>query len=93
MRLSRRAHTVANIRRYIIDYSDWLEDGTYVSSAAVTSSDTAIATITDMAIAENRVIFFVNGGVLNETFTVSVAMTDSLGQVKNDTLEFFCVAP
>jgi hypothetical protein len=41
----------------------------------------------------SKVVFFVNGGLLNETFTATVTMTDSKTGVKIDHLEFFVVAP
>lgn len=92
MQLARKAHTVGDRRRYIVDYSEWLSSGVTVLSAVVTSSS-ATATVDTESATADKVIFFVSGGVLNETFTVSVAMTNTKAEVKHDTVDFFVVAP
>ncbi len=92
MVLAKRPHTVGNRRRYRINYSDWLDEGVTVDTASVVSSSQT-ATIDTVSVAGNYVIFFVNGGVLNETFTASIQMVDSKTGIKNDTMEFFVVAP
>jgi hypothetical protein len=92
MMLAKRPHTVGNRRRYKIDYSEWLDEGVTVVSATVVSSSST-ATIDTVSVAGSFVIFFVNGGVLNETFTASVAMVDSKTGIKHDTMDFFVVAP
>jgi hypothetical protein len=92
MMLAKRPHTVGNRRRYRIDYSDWLDEGVTVLSATVISSSST-ATIDTVSVAGNFVIFFVNGGLLNETLTATVIMTDSKTGVKHDTMDFFVVAP
>jgi hypothetical protein len=92
MMLAKRPHTVGNRRRYRIDYSEWLDEGVTVASATVVSSSST-APIDGVLVAGNFVTFFVNGGALNETFTASVAMVDSKSGIKNDTMDFFVVAP
>jgi hypothetical protein len=92
MKIARRPHTVGNKKRYSIDYSDWLDAGISVSSATVTS-DTADLTVSDKVISGNKVIFYLNGGSLNETATISVQMVNSRSEIKNDTIEVFTVAP
>ena len=92
MLLAKRPHTVGNRRRYRINYSEWLDEGVTVDTATVVSSS-ATATIDDVSVEGAKVVFFVNGGLLNETFTATVTMTDSKTGVKIDHLEFFVVAP
>jgi hypothetical protein len=92
MMQAKRPHTVGNRRRYRVNYEDWLDEGVTVVSATVTSSSST-ATIDTVSVAGNWVIFFVNGGVLNEEFTASISMVDSKTGVKNDTMTFFVVAP
>ena len=92
MLLAKRPHTVGNRRRYRINYSDWLDEGVTVVSATVVSSSST-ATIDGVTVAGNCVIFFVNGGVLNEEFTASISMVDSKTGIKNDTMDFFVIAP
>jgi hypothetical protein len=91
MRLATRSHTVGNRRRYVVDYCQWLASGVTVTTGTVTSPS-ATATVDGVTVVENTIVFFLNGGVLNETFTVAVQMTDSRGQIKNDTIDFFVVA-
>ncbi len=92
MLLARRSHTVGNRRRYTVNYCSWLNEGdTVASGTAVSSSLTA--TVDGVATGNNKLVFFVNAGVLNETFTVSVQVTTSRGEVKNDTIEFAVLAP
>lgn len=90
MTLAKRPLTVNNNKRYTINYGRWLPEGvTIVSQVVSASSDNA--TISNVTIKEIRLNFFVSASVVNETFTVSVQITDSIGQVKNDTLEFTVV--
>lgn len=92
--LGKAEHTVNNRTRWIIDYSDWLDRGQHIVTAPVTSSSTT-ATVDGVALLDDKrhVVFFTNGGVLNETFTVTVVMTDTLTQIKKDTIDFVVVAP
>jgi hypothetical protein len=41
----------------------------------------------------HQAIFFLSGGIVNEQLTVTLVMTDSLGNIKNDTINFIVVAP
>ena len=95
MLLDHKPHTVGDRKKYIVDYSQWLNAGDrlvpFVFSATTTSLTASIDTVT---VPTNTTLqFFVNGGVLNEIFTVSIQITTLLGEVKNDTVEFFVTAP
>lgn len=89
--LAKRPHTVGNKKRYTVNYGRWLPEGVTIASSSVTTTDTSV-TITVAASADHRLTFFVEGGTLNQTFTVSVQITDSIGQIKNDTIEFSVVS-
>lgn len=97
--LGQKAHTAGNKTRYMVDYSDWLEDGMALSTGTVVMDPKFTATVTDITITSvvvtpsNHVAFFMQGGSLNETFTLDVQVTDSRGEIKNDTLGFIVVAP
>lgn len=93
MVLARRNHTVGNKVFWTVDYGDWLEDGVTIASAVVTDNDTSVTVGSPVTEDGHKIRFFVQGGTLNQAFTVSVAMTDSKGQIKNDTIEFTVVAP
>lgn len=97
--IASRFHTAGNRRRWRIDYSGWLDEGVTATSAAVTLTDTTLAPFTGATIdtvsvnPSGQVVFWTNGGVVNELFTANVAMTDSIGEVKKDTVSFTVVAP
>ena len=92
MVLDRKQHTVGNRRKYIVDYSQWLDTGiTLTAGTATTTSLTA--TVDTVSHTNTTLIFFANGGALNEIFTVVLQVTDSNSEVKNDTVEFFVIAP
>lgn len=92
MPLSRCPHTVGDRKRYTVTYDQWLDDGVTVEEGTVTS-DSATATIDGVLVVDNKIVFFVNGGELNETFTASVQMVDSKGGIKNDTIDYYVIAP
>ena len=92
MILDRKPHTVGDIRRYIVDYSQWLDTGVTITAGTATTTSIT-ASVTAVSHTTSTLVFFVNGGALNEIFTVAVQVTDSNSEVKNDTVEFFVVAP
>lgn len=92
MILDRKPQTVGNRRKYIVDYSQWLDTGiTLTAGTATTTSLTA--TVDTVSHTNTTLVFFVNNGALNEIFTVALQITDSNSEVKNDTVEFVVVAP
>lgn len=96
MMLGRKPHTVGNATRYSIGYEDWLDDGVSLVSgtAALVGSLPTDVTITQVAVTpSHRLVFWVTGGSLNETFTVAVRVVDSRGEIANDTVQFYIVAP
>lgn len=88
--LGKRPHTVGNRKRFVVNYSRWLPEGVTIASQSETSSSLT-ATVDGVTAKDHHLTFFTNGGTLNETFTVSVQITDTLGQIKNDTVEFTVV--
>lgn len=97
MQLARLNHTAGNKRRCSVNYGNWLPDGVnVVTFTATVISSLGAATnvvVTGISIVASKVIFFVAGGVANETFTIAVQMVDSYTQIKNDTIYFTVVAP
>lgn len=98
MPLKRIAHGAGNHIRYEIDYSDFLEDGTHLTTGTVTSdpgspvpADVTIGPVTVSP--SNRLIFLLSGGSVNELFTLDVQVTNSRNEVKNDTLSVYIIAP
>ena len=77
------------IKRYSIDYSNWLDTGEYLASATVTRTpSTGLMTINVEAIAANDVdvSFFVSGGVAGTSYKLLVRAVTTNGQAKEDTI-------
>jgi hypothetical protein len=88
--LASRTHTAGNTIRWKIDYSRWLDNAAQIADIAITSSSmTCLAT--NPQILGRQVVFFLTGGTVNEQVTISLRMTDTLANVKNDTLQFTVV--
>lgn len=93
MLLGSKIHTAGDTKRWIIDYSRWLENPANIVSATVTSSSTSCTVTPPATVLGKEVIFFLNGGAVGEKLTVSIAMTDSDTNQKHDTIVFTVVAP
>ena len=94
MLLDHRPHTLGARRKWIIDYSQWLAAGVTVVPVAFSATTTSLtATVDFVSTTATTLQFFLNGGIINEIFTVALQITDSTGEVKHDTIEFFVVAP
>ncbi len=92
MILARKKHTVGDTRQYFVHYEDMIRTG-YWLTAAVVTVDSANVTISGTEIIEGKTVaFLVAGGVLNETFTVTIVVTESNTEVTNDTVEFNVIA-
>jgi hypothetical protein len=92
MILGSKQHTAGDTKRWRISYAKWLANAVDIESAVVTSSSVTCTT-DDSVVLGDEVIFFLTGGVQGETLTVSVAMNDTDGNVKHDTIAFTVVAP
>jgi hypothetical protein len=92
MILGSKQHTAGDTKRWRIDYSRWLANAVNIASATITSSS-ATCTVDDSVVLGDEVVFFLTGGVRGENVTLSVMMTDTDGNVKNDTVSFTVVAP
>jgi len=92
MILGSKHHTAGNSTRWRVDYSYWLDNTATIVDASVASSSVT-CTISESVILGQVVVFFLIGGVTGETLTVSIVMTDSLGNIKRDTIMFTVVAP
>lgn len=93
MLLGTKTKTPNDVKRYTIDYSDWLDTGETISTVVFTP-DSGM-TITGDAVAGDglSVVFFANGGDEGSTYNVDVTVTTSVGQTKDDHVEFVVVAP
>jgi len=99
--LGRRSHGAGNKIKYTIDCSDFLEDvnATLTETNLTVQLDPANdpaptgVVISGVAITPSQaIVFFLAGGAVQEVFTVLVQFTDSRGEIKNDSIEFYIVA-
>jgi hypothetical protein len=90
--LGSKAHTAGDIRKWRVDYTQWLENTSDIEQVDV-QSDSATCTVGNVSVLGPEVVFFLSGGALNERLKVSLVMTDKLGNQKTDTIAFTCVAP
>ena len=79
-------------KRYIVDYSKWLDEGETIASVYITvvpdtTSDFNVP-FNQIDNTQTRVSFFVDGGNDGETYSVVIKMTTSAGQVKIDHITF-----
>lgn len=100
MSLGRITHTAGNKTRYVLTYEDWLLDGESLTTGTVVLDPDFTATVTDVVISDvavnnskDALIFFLAGGSVDEIFTIDVQITNSRGEIKNDTIDFFVVDP
>ena len=92
MILASEIHTVGDTTRWILDYSQYLDNTVTIQSVAFTSSSIACVVQPAPVISGPQVFFFLVGGTVGENVTVSVHLVDSSGEVKNDTIMFQVVA-
>jgi hypothetical protein len=78
--------------RWRVDYDDWLDNAATIEQIDV-ESNSATCTVGNISILGREIVFFLSGGVVNEQVTLSLTMTDSLENVKNDSVSFVVVAP
>lgn len=87
--LGKFVHTPVTRKRYIIDYTDWLNSGETLTAIAFQSvPNTGTPAIVDSySLASSTATIFVSGGDDGVQYQILVIATTSLGQVKED--EFF----
>ena len=92
MPLASKRHTEGDTRKWTVDYERWLDNTVDIETIDVQSSSTS-CTIQSSTILGDAVVFFLTGGNLGETVTVSLQMTDTDGNVKTDQIFFTVVSP
>lgn len=92
MKLANFVKAPAERKRYLIDYSDWLDAGetilTVQFSVTPTTTNTLLIDAYQIGVPATSVIFFANFGDLNKQYTVEVTITTSGGQIKEDSVLF-----
>jgi hypothetical protein len=90
--LASRQHTAGDTRRWMVRYHKWLDNTATILSATVTSPSPT-CTIGEITVLGKDVQFYTLDGVEGEHFNVRIQMTDSLDNVKTDTITFTVVPP
>jgi hypothetical protein len=101
MLLGNRNITANDLRRYEINYSDFLTGAGATGQLklpVVTIQNTAgvLSTVKSYSISTDglRLYFYIQAGPnVNEVFTVAVQVQDSQGEIINDTVSFSVVSP
>ena len=88
--LGSKQHTEGDRRRWTIKYGRWLDNTATIEQADVTSPSST-CTIDDVSVLGQDVIFYLNDGILGETLTVTIKITDSFENEKTDTISFHVV--
>lgn len=89
MRIASRTLSAGSVIRFEVDYCEWLERGrTLVTGTAASEDAPADITINQVSVTSNKLFFFAGGGTVNETFTVTVQVTDTIGESVTDTISF-----
>lgn len=92
MSLAKFFKTPAERKRYMLDYSDWLDTSETLSTAifTVTPTDATPIEVDAYSISSSgtELVFFVNYGTDAVTYTVDVKITTSGGQTKEDQILF-----
>lgn len=90
MNLGQKSLSLGDTRRFEIEYEDYLCDGRTLAAGTVTASVGTNATINNVALSVDKksLIFYVASGAVKESFTASVQVTTSDGEVVNDTASF-----
>jgi hypothetical protein len=94
MLLGSKIHTVGDTKLWTIDYDNWLDNTAEIETINVTSSSTTCTVGTPVPVVlGHKIQFVITGGTLGETLMISLKMTDSFGNVKNDTMAITVIAP
>lgn len=99
MQLGQKPFTIGDTKFITVNYDSYLCCGNIIVSATATSSQ-LLAVVSSITVLDDKRSFkfkldgsaLTNGNV-NETFTVTVQITDNEGAVTNDTLTFIIVTP
>lgn len=92
MLIASKPHTQGDTKLWTIQYDRWLANTATIEAIDV-QSDSTTCTVNSPTILGSDVEFALTGGVIGERVTLILTMTDSLGNIKHDTIKFTVVAP
>ncbi|MGE0677763.1 hypothetical protein [Pseudolabrys sp.] len=90
MSLAKYKKAPADVKRYAIDYSDWLDSGETIDSVSFAVSPSGALSVPSNEISDDElsVTYFVSGGNDGVTYRVVVTIVTSGGQIKEDLILF-----
>lgn len=78
------------VKRYSVEYFDWLDTGEYLQSATISATPASASPLTFQLQAftanDTELSFFVTGGVAGTNYKIVVHATTTNGQVKEDVI-------
>jgi len=90
MPLGKFVKTPEEVKRYSVEYVDWLDTGEYLQSATITATPVTtnplISQLQAFTANDTDLSFFVTGGVAGTTYKIVVRATTTNGQVKEDVI-------
>jgi hypothetical protein len=91
MIIASKQHTEGDTKLWTIKYNRWLANTATIEQIDV-QSDSVTCTVGSPTILGSDVVFLLEGGTLGERVSVTLTMTDSLGNIKHDTIKFTVIA-
>jgi hypothetical protein len=92
MPLGKFLKTPVEVKRYSIEYDEWLDTGEYISNITfqIVSQNTGTLVVAPNTVQQNAkaLVFFVSGGNAGQNYEVALTMTTTGNQVKQDTITF-----
>lgn len=93
MLIKSESHTVGATIRWRVQYARWLENSAYILGTSTVVSSDPNYVVSAVQVLGKDLVFFVSGGILNLSVTLTVTMRDSLGNVLPDTINLIGVSP
>jgi hypothetical protein len=89
--INSKQHTAGDTKRWTVQYDRWLANTATIEQIDVASSSASFSVGGEQVLGTD-IVFFLSGGAVNERTTLTLTMTDSLGNIKHDTVIFTGVA-
>ena len=89
MRIGKFKKGPADRKRYVADYTDWLDGAELLTSVTSEGNVPVDAFFIDGFVVNTggkEIIFYASGGVSGTSYTVSLTVNTSMGQIKQDTV-------
>jgi hypothetical protein len=90
MKLATYYKSPAEVKRYRVDYSSWLDTGETVTDRTLTVTPAGELLVDGSSITDagTSVTYFVSGGLDTKTYNINIQVVTSGGQTKEDDIYF-----